>query len=111
MILTGVSIFEPSIDDLLRWGADFGPSTTGGQWWRLLTSSFLHVGVVHLLANLVGLATFGPLVERLYGSAAFLALYIVGALTASLASVSWNPVILSAGASGAIFAVVGATLV
>jgi len=110
MVAGGVSPVDPQIEDALRWGADFGPLTTGGQWWRLLTNAFVHFGGEHLVANMIGLLSFGVLVERLYGSRAFLTLYVASALAGSLTSLSWNPFIVSAGASGAIFGVIGAAL-
>src|SRR5712692_7954221 len=46
MALAGASITEPASADLLRWGANFGPYTIGGQWWRLLTCVFVHIGII-----------------------------------------------------------------
>src|SRR5690349_22746821 len=48
MVATGVSPLEPNTDQLLAWGADFGPLTLAGQGWRLVSSMFLHGGLVHL---------------------------------------------------------------
>src|SRR5688572_21918712 len=110
MALLGVSIFSPSIEDLLRFGADHGPSTASGQWWRLLTAAFVHIGLVHLLLNMWCLWQGGQLAERFYGHAAYLALYLASAIGGSLTSLAWNPSIVSAGASGAIFGVYGGLL-
>src|SRR5262245_32702024 len=53
MVATGVSPLAPTGEDLYRWGADFGPATVlEGQWWRLLTSAFVHVGLIHLALNM-----------------------------------------------------------
>lgn len=94
----------------IAWGSNFGPFTIDGDWWRLLTSTFIHFGVLHLVANMWFLAATGPLVERLFGSPAFLFLYGVCGVASSLASVSWHPTLNSAGASGPIFGLYGALL-
>jgi rhomboid protease GluP len=95
---------------LVGLGSDFGPYTTQGDWWRLLTSMFLHVGAIHLAFNMWALASFGPVVERLYGSVSYALLYLVAGIAGSLASVSWNPAINSVGASGPVFGVLGALI-
>jgi rhomboid protease GluP len=108
MVAAGTSAFKPSGEDLVRWGANFGPQTLAGEWWRLLTATFLHVGLLHLAFNMWVLFTGGPLVERLLGNVGFLLLYLVSGLVGSVASLLWNPMMVSAGASGAIFGVFGA---
>ena len=110
MALSGVSLFSPKIVDLLRWGADYGPKVSAGQWWRLLTSTFIHIGIVHIAMNMVVLWGIGRFVERLLGSIGFLAVYLVLGLAGSVASVWWNPSIVAAGASGAIFGLYGLLL-
>jgi rhomboid protease GluP len=95
---------------LVRLGSNFGPYTTAGDWWRVLTCMFLHAGVIHLAFNMWALASFGPFVERLYGSVPYALLYLVAGMAGSLASVSWNPAINSVGASGAIFGLLGALM-
>ena len=107
MLATGVSFFAPQSDQLLKWGADYGPRTLDGDWWRLLSSVFVHIGVLHLLLNMWCLWSLGRLAERMYGNWTFLALYLLSGLGGSLASVLWNPSIVSAGASGAVFGVAG----
>ncbi|HXU81548.1 MAG TPA: rhomboid family intramembrane serine protease, partial [Polyangia bacterium] len=92
----------------LPWGANFGPRTLGGQPWRLLTSAFLHFGLIHVGLNMLVLARAGQLVERLYGSVRFGAVYLFAAITGSVASVAVHPFLVSAGASGAVFGVYGA---
>ena len=107
MVARGVSAVAPPADVLLRWGADYGPLTTHGQWWRLGTCAFVHIGVVHLAVNMFALLIVGRFTERLFGNAGFLVLYLLGALAASLTSLSIHPTTVSAGASGAIFALYG----
>jgi rhomboid protease GluP len=105
------AILKPSINMLLRWGADFGPLTvTGQQWWRLLTSCFVHVGLWHLLFNMLALWQAGRIVEKLLGNWFFLALYLGCGLMGSLTSLYFQPHLVSAGASGAIFGIYGALL-
>ena len=58
--LAGVSVTNPTTSDLVRWGADFGPKTTSGEWWRLLTCVFVHIGIVHILLNMWVLTAAGP---------------------------------------------------
>jgi membrane associated rhomboid family serine protease/cytochrome c-type biogenesis protein CcmH/NrfG len=107
MLATGVSIFAPQGDQLIKWGADYGPQTLDGEWWRLLSSVFVHIGVVHLLLNMWCLWSLGPLAERMFGNWTFLAVYLLSGLGGNLASMCWNPSIVSAGASGAVFGMAG----
>ena len=97
---------EPRV--MLAWGADFGPLTLDGQWWRLLTCIFLHWGCFHLLSNMWGLHQGGRVMERLAGNAGFLALYLFSGIAGSLVSIRWTPDAVCAGASGAVFGIFGA---
>jgi rhomboid protease GluP len=110
MVGSGVSAFGPSIESLLQWGANFGPLTLSGEWWRLLTCTFIHIGAMHLAVNMYVLWDAGRVVERLIGHAGFLALYIGAGLLGSEASVAWDPLVVSAGASGSVFGVYGALI-
>lgn len=103
----GASILEPSPEWMFEHGGNAGVATLGGEQWRLFTSMFLHYGVLHIGMNMVGLIGGGRLVERLYGRLGFAALYLVSGLAASLVS-SLRTGVVSAGASGAIFGVLGA---
>ena len=107
MLATGVSFFAPQSDQLLKWGADYGLRTLNGEWWRLLSSVFVHIGALHLFLNMWCLWNLGRLAERMFGNWTFLAIYLLSGLGGSLASVLWDPSIVSAGASGAVFGVAG----
>jgi rhomboid protease GluP len=107
MVATGVSPFSPTVDGLIRWGADYAPRTTAGEWWRLVTNTFIHIGIVHIGMNMIGLWQIGALVERLLGHRSFLVVYLFAGLCGSLASITWHPFVVSAGASGAVFGVYG----
>jgi membrane associated rhomboid family serine protease len=71
---------------------------------------FLHGGLLHIGFNMLALWQAGRLVERMFGSARFLALYMIAGVCGSLASVLWNPHVNSVGASGAIFGIIGGLL-
>ncbi|MBU6505036.1 MAG: rhomboid family intramembrane serine protease [Betaproteobacteria bacterium] len=98
----GVWDFTP--DMLLRWGANAGDITLGlGQYYRLLTASFVHVTPAHILFNMVAFYQLGTIVERIVGARRVLALYLVSALAGSVLSVLFNPpFVVSAGASTAV---------
>lgn len=107
MLASGVSWISPETDQMLRWGADYGPYTLSGQFWRLIASMFLHFGIIHLFGNMWCLWSLGRLAEKLLGSFSLLGLYVVTGVGASLLSLSWDPMRVSAGASGAIFGIAG----
>lgn len=92
----------------LAWGANFGPLTLAGDLWRLLTCCFVHFGALHLGLNMWALWSAGRTVERLQGHVRFLVIYLASGVAASMASIGWNPFVVSAGASGAILGVYGA---
>ncbi len=106
----GVDIFDPTSLDLIKYGANFGDRTLGGEWWRLFSCMFVHVGLMHLIFNLWALYVVGPLLERMLGSVGFLLLYAISGAVGSMASVAMNPKVVSAGASGAVFGTVGGLL-
>jgi rhomboid protease GluP len=95
---------------LVGWGANFGPRTTNGEWWRLVASMFVHSGMLHLLVNIVALLQIGLILERLVGRLAFAAVYITAGTFASLVNLSAHPLAVSVGASGAIFGLYGLLL-
>ncbi len=101
---------SPSPDRLIRWGANFGPLTLNGQWWRLLTSAFLHANILHIALNMWAFLNLGILAELLFGRRSFVLLYLYCALGGSIASVWWHTAVVGVGASGAIFGIAGALL-
>jgi len=100
----------PKIDTLLKWGANHAPLTGAGEYWRLLSCMFVHIGIIHIAFNMWVLFSFGPLVERTFGKVRYAALYFLSGLGASCISALWNPILVSAGASGAIFGLFGGML-
>ena len=91
---------SPSPDRLIGWGANFGPLTLGGQWWRLLTSAFLHANILHIALNMWAFLNLGILAELLFGRRSFVLLYLFCALGGSIASVWWHTAVVGVGASG-----------
>jgi len=109
MVLGHVSPRYPGIDQLIRWGADSGEHVIlHHQWWRVVTSAFVHIGVVHLLMNMWALWVIGTLAETVLGEGLYLGVYIVCAIAGSLSSLYWHPAAVGAGASGAIIGILGA---
>lgn len=108
--IAGVSIIQPSGSDLLIWGANRRLETTNGEWWRLISSMFLHGGIVHLLLNCFGLIIASIFVEPVIGKWRFLTVYMLSGICGSLASIWWYENTISVGASGAIFGLFGAIL-
>ena len=107
MVASGISWINPETENLLHWGANYGPDTLGGQYWRVITSCFLHIGIIHLLLNMWCLWSLGRLLERLVGPATTVGVYLVTGVGSALLSLSWDPMRVSAGASGAIFGIAG----
>lgn len=110
MVIRGVSFFSPTATSVLNWGADYGPYTLGGQWWRMFASMFLHFGIIHLFMNMLVLANIGMFMESLSGRVSYLILYVVAGLGGGAASLFWHPTTVSAGASGAVFGLYGGLL-
>jgi len=106
----GADLLIPTGTVQIAWGSNFGPYTTDGEWWRLLPSLFLNFGMLHLLVNLWGLGTFGPLAERLFGKWTYLLIYLSAGLVAGVASLAARPDVNLAGPSAAIMGVIGALL-
>lgn len=112
MLAAGAGLWHSGNGIQLAWGANFGPATQDGQWWRLGTALFLHFGLVHVLLNLWALWDGGQLAERMFGHWRFAAIYFASGLCGNLLSlVMQGNEAVSGGASGAIFGTYGALLV
>lgn len=110
LVFSGVHIISPNGMELLEWGANRRSETTGGDWWRLVSSMFLHGGIMHLLMNVYGLVIAAFFVEPIFGRLKYFILYFVSGICGSLASIYWYENTISVGASGAIFGLYGAIL-
>lgn len=91
-------------------GSNFGPLTLRGEWWRLVASQFLHFGLLHVAFNAMALWNIGPIAERLFGRGHFLLLFLLSGIGGGFGTLLWHPEVNSAGASGAIFGVIGGLL-
>ncbi|MDN5835910.1 MAG: rhomboid family intramembrane serine protease [Nitrosospira sp.] len=112
MLAGGAGLWHSDNTVQLAWGANFGPATQDGEWWRLGSAMFLHFGAIHLTLNLWALWDGGQLVERMYGHARFVVIYFASGLTGNLLSlVAHKGLAVSGGASGAIFGMYGALLI
>ena len=96
---------------LVLLGAVSGPAVQAGEWYRIFTSAFLHLGLLHLAFNMYSLYLFGPMVERMYGHLEFAVLYLLCAAGGSILTVLLQPFPGAVGASGAIFGLFGLVFV
>jgi rhomboid protease GluP len=110
MIFAGFSIISPTGQKLLEIGANRRSEVISGDYWRLLTSVFIHGGLMHLVANMFGLYIGGMIVEKVIGPVRFIIIYLICGILASLTSIYWHDHTISVGASGAIFGVYGLIL-
>ncbi len=121
MVLHGVSPTSPTPEQLLRFGANATDHVLAGQWYRLLTATFVHVGIVHLATNMWCLYNLGLLGEPLLGKWGLVATYLVTGIAGNLLSLCINVVFfvltrtpnfsVGAGASGAVFGIAGILIV
>ncbi len=120
MVAHHVSAASPTTDQLMLWGADnAGAVLMGGEWWRIVTAMFVHVGIIHLATNMWCLWNLGLLAEPLVGSAGLMAVYILTGAAGNLLStlVNWfkfhdlGVFPAGAGASGAVFGIAGALII
>jgi len=110
MGFSGVSWTKPASEALVKWGACYGPLTLQDQWWRLLSATFVHIGIVHLALNMWCLWELGKLAESLFDKWSFLLIYLMSGIGGEITSVGMRPTGISAGASGAIFGLTGALI-
>ncbi|WP_167264234.1 rhomboid family protein [Alkalibacillus almallahensis] len=94
---------------LIDWGAKYNPAIADGEWWRIGSSMFLHIGAFHLFMNMLALYFLGEVTEKIYGTKRFLFVYSLAGLFGGVASFATNDAV-AAGASGAIFGLFGALL-
>lgn len=107
MSLSGVHLIQPDTESLIKWGANFTPLTLDGQFWRLISNCFLHIGIFHLLFNMYALLYIGLLLEPLIGKMKIGMAFIITGIGGSALSLWWHDLVISAGASGAIFGLYG----
>jgi rhomboid protease GluP len=114
MVLRGVSATLPTTEQLLMWGANNGSLVMlHGEWWRLLTAAFVHVGIVHLATNMWCLWNLGLLGEPLLGPIGLIAVYVLSGISGNILSnavhpgITGHPGVVGAGASGAVFGLCG----
>jgi rhomboid protease GluP len=112
MIFTAPSFAGLTNQQMLKWGADFGPLTLNGEWWRLITACFLHFNFIHIAMNMFILYQVGVFTEKLFGNVRFLLLYLLAGVGGNLVSLYGHSshATVSAGASGAVFGVYGGLL-
>ena len=92
-------------------GAILGQYFTPTEWWRLITPVFVHIGVDHLISNMILLISLGPIIESTIGRTKFLLLYLLSGIGGNLAVLYFNPDVLTAGASTALYGLFGFLLI
>jgi len=111
MVFAGLGFISFPGDELMNWGANYRPAVLDGQWWRLLTGTFLHGGLMHLAGNLYGLFFAALFLEPKIGKLRYAITYVICGIAASLVSIWWHPASVGVGASGAIFGLYGVSIV
>lgn len=97
-----------SIENLIRFGANSKILVAHGEWWRLFTASFIHIGFFHILFNMYFFYSLGPVFERLFGSMNFLIIYLIAGIFGNLLSFAFgSPYTVSAGASTSLYGMLG----
>jgi membrane associated rhomboid family serine protease len=109
-VAQGSGLNAPGGKLFVRWLL-FGPAVANGDWWRLITSMFLHAGLLHIAFNMLALWWLGSIVEQLLGHGRYLLLYFVSGLAGSAGALLAAPLGFTVGASGAIFGMLGSLLI
>src|SRR5579875_2338032 len=91
MIASGLSPISPTAEQVFRWGANYGPVTMQGQWWRLFTACFLHFGIIHIGFNMWVLYQIGYFTERLFGGPRYLAVYLIAGVGGNVIGLFLHP--------------------
>ena len=111
MVVSGVDFFAPTGIDIMQWGANYKPLTLTGDWWRLMSCVFVHIGIIHIAFNMYALYMVGIYLEPMLGKIKYVTAYLCTGVFASMASLIWHSTpVPSAGASGAIFGIYGVFL-
>ena len=110
MVASGVSAMNPTNMDIVRWGANASLPSLLTQPWRLLTSNYVHVGLIHIALNMWCLLNLGALAEQIFDRWAYVIAYTMCGIAGSMASLAFHPARVGAGASGAIFGLAGALI-
>jgi membrane associated rhomboid family serine protease len=109
-VAQGSGLNDPGGSLFNKW-ALFGPLVNHGDWWRLITSAFLHASVIHIAFNMLALWWLGAPVEMVLGRVRFIGLYLVSGLAGAAGALVADPNAVTVGASGAIFGLLGAGLI
>ena len=109
-VVVSNTLVGPSGETLLFMGGKYVPNIRNGEYWRLVTPIFLHAGLLHLFSNLFFQLRLGFLYEKYWGSFRFFGIYLFGGIMGVLWSCGINPLIISVGASGALFGLLGGEL-
>jgi rhomboid protease GluP len=109
MVIDGAGIMDLNSLIHIKWGSNYTPLTLSGDWWRLITSTFIHFGIIHVLMNMYCLYSIGVYLEPMLGKLKYVTAYLCTGVLASLVSLWWHlpEGTNSAGASGAVFGMYG----
>jgi rhomboid protease GluP len=108
--VSGAGLVNSNWSVLVKWGANDGLYTLGGEYWRFITACFIHAGILHIALNMWCLYSLGPVCERVFGRLQTLLIYLLTGIGGWLLSLAHAPENISVGASGAIFGIAGAIL-
>ncbi len=109
MVFDGAGLIEPNGIVHMKWGSNYTPLTQSGDWWRLITNTFIHFGIIHILMNMYCLFTVGSYLEPMLGKIKYVTAYLCTGVIASIVSLWWHSKegANAAGASGAVFGMYG----